>query len=29
MDFTALIGTIYGLYFTISTDFYIYLQNFQ
>ena len=29
MDFTALIGIIYELHFTILTDFYIYLQNFQ
>ena len=29
MDPTALFGTIYGFYYTISTDFYLYLLYFQ
>ena len=29
MDLTALFGTIYGFYYTISTDFYLYLLYLQ
>ena len=29
MDFTALFGTIYESYYTISTNSYLYLQYFQ
>ena len=29
MDLTTLFGTIYGSYYTISANFYLYLQYFQ
>jgi len=29
MSFTVLFGTIYGSYYTISINFYLYLQYFQ
>jgi len=29
MGFIAYFGTIYGFYYTISVNFYIYLQYFQ